>query len=58
MQKSSPLSVLLAKDGRKQLRSNIGIGKIGQVTGRIDSEGIYFQNAEKWAWGSWSLLLI
>lgn len=45
MQKSSPLSVLLAKDGRKELRKNIENGKISQITGRRDSEGLCFGNA-------------
>lgn len=47
MQNSSPLSVLLAKDGRKELRKNIRIGKTSQIIGRRDSEGLYFRNAEK-----------
>lgn len=46
MQKSSPLSVLLAKDGRKEIRKDTGIGKISQITGRRDTEGLYFGNAE------------
>lgn len=37
---------------------NIGIGKISQITGRRDSEGMYFGNTEKWGWCGWSLLLI
>lgn len=46
MQKSSPLSVLLAKAGRKEIKKNIGIGKISQIAGRRDSERLYFGNAE------------
>jgi len=57
MQKSSPLSLLLAKDERKKLIRNTGIGKIVKITGRRNSKGTSFGNAEKWGWGGWLLLL-
>lgn len=56
--KTKPTQYTVSQGWEEGTKRKIGIGKISQITGRRDSEGIYSGNAEKWGWDDWSLLLI
>lgn len=56
--KIEPTQYTISQRWEEGTKRKIGIGKISQITGRRDSEGIYSGNAEKWEWDGWSLLLI